>query len=342
MTFRELNEGGPQGPGFEFPIDLRKYLRWVVLGLVVVGIIAIGMGSFFQVEPEEEALVLRFGKPTRDVYPPGLHFKIPFVDQVVVLPVQRQHRLEFGFRSEPGKVTTVQDEGYDQESLMLTGDLQLVHVRWSVIYRIDDIQKWLFVVKNQEETIRDVAMAIMRELVGDYSLHELLTTKVNELQVEAMRLTGVSLSQKVPTGVSITELSIRDTDVPRGAKEAFDEFNRAEPGVREQLAKAKAALHSVTGDAEGEMKRAIGTAEKGLAEVVKNAEGEAEAFLAKLREFRAAPEITRQWMYLQTMTGFLARADSKLVLDAAGTGDTLKLLPLTDLLKVPGTEGGGR
>ncbi len=317
-------------------IKARRGYLWAGAALVVA-LIAV-FGSFFQVEPDERAIVLRFGRPTGVEYGPGLHMKLPIVDEAFKVAVERQHRLEFGFRSDPGKETVVKEQGYEHESLMLTGDLQLIHVRWSLIYKIDDMKTWLFNVDNQEETIRDISMAIMRQLVGDYSLHELLTVKVPALQNEAARETQSALRDKVPTGVEVTELSIRSTDVPLGAKEAFNEFNRTEPAVRRQLADSQAALEKVTGEADQEKKTAVGQAQKRALEIQLNAEGEAKAFLAKLAEYRQAPEITRQWMYLQTMQRVLSGADEKIVLGANAGGSTLKLLPLNDL----GGKGGGQ
>ncbi len=312
---------------------IKRNKRYIIAGLGLVILVILVFSSYFQVEPEEEAVVLRFGAPIEETYGPGLHFKIPFVDVVHKVAVERQHRLEFGFRSNPGQKTEVRERGYEEESLMLTGDLQLVHVRWSLIYKIDEIKTWLFEVKDQEATIRDISKAVMRQLVGDYSLHEVLTVKIRELQQVAMRETQIALRDKVPTGVVITELSIRNTDVPAGARAAFEEFNRTEPDVRRELDNAKAGYDKVTADAERQKKRAVGQAEREYARVVSNAEGEGSAFLDQWEEYQAAPGITRQWMYLQTMTRVLDGAQSKVVLDSTGAGaNTLKLLPLTDLM----------
>jgi len=329
----EVQGDGDEHPPFEWDEEgFAKFLSSLFsMGLVFL-VIVTAYGSFFQVEPEEEAVVLRFGAPMESVYGPGLHFKLPLIDRAFVVPVERQHRIEFGFRSEPGKVTTIQDSGFERESLMLTGDLLLAHVRWSVIYKIDDIETWLFQVANQEETIRDIANSVMRQLVGDYSLHELLTVKVRELQDRAMIATQKALRVKVPTGVVITELSVRSTDVPGGAKAAFDEFNRTEPDVRRMLAEAKASQHNVVGDAEQDRKVAIGKAEKAKEQVVKNAEGEAGAFLAQLQEYQQAPEITKQWLYLQAMTDVLTSVEEKILLDEDGSGTgAVKLLPLKQM-----------
>jgi len=319
-------------PGPQEIIDwLKRNKRYIITGLGLLLVVLLAFGAYFQVEPEEEAVVLRFGEPLTETYGPGLHFKIPFVDEVHTVAVERQHRLEFGFRSDPGKDTEVVERGYEQESLMLSGDLQLVHVRWSLIYKIDEIRTWLFEVKGQEETIRDISQAIMRQLVGDYSLHELLTVKLRELQDLAREETQKALRDKVPTGVVVTELSIRNTDVPAKAREAFERFNRTEPAVKAELSQARAELDQITGSAEREKKRAVGQAQQRYAEVVRNAEGEAEAFRTQLQEYVGAEAITRQWLYLQTMTKVLDNVDRKLVIDGDGSG-ALKLLPLDAFL----------
>ena len=320
----------------------------LIIWLVVLGLVAfLGYNSFYQVEVEEQAIVLRLGEPISEggetkVYDSGLKFKLPFIDQEYKIPVDRQLRLEFGFRSEPGKVTTVRSRGYEAESLMLTGDLLLAHVQWSVIYKIDDIETWLFKVKNQEDTIRDIAMAVMRQVVGDYSLHEVLTTKVREIQQLAMDQTELALKEKVPTGVSITQVAIKTTDPPERAQEAFDEFNRTEQKVRAQLSQAKAAKADAIGDAEGQQKNAIGQAQRQRAEIVNNAQGEAEAFLAQLAEYRRAPEITRQWLYLQTVQQVLGAVEEKLIIDdTAMEAGLAKLFGLVGDLDLPKTTTRG-
>lgn len=324
---------------------VKQKQRFIWLGIAAILVVVLALSSWFTVEPDERAIVLRFGAPIEEggtvvEYKPGLHFKIPLVDDVNKVAVERQYRLEFGFRSDPGKVTTVKETGFDKESLMLTGDLQLVHVRWSIIYQIRDPRVWLFDVKDQEATIRDITMAVMRQLVGDYSLNEVLTVKVREIQQLAKDMTNAALQKKVPTGVAITELAIKTTDVPQGAREAFDEFNRTEPEVRRTLAEAKAAQHNVTGDAELKKKQAVGIAEKDKAELVLNAEGEAAAFEEQLDKYLKAPEITRQWMYLQTMTNVMTQVD-KVILEGGGLmNETVKLLPLTDMLTPTGKQGG--
>jgi membrane protease subunit HflK len=161
-----------------------------------------------------------------------------------------------------------------------------------------------------------------------------LTIKVSELQQNAKVETNRALQFDVPIGITITELSIKETDVPDEAQEAFRRFNESEPAVRRTLSEAKAEQTNITGQAQLEKERAIGVARRSFHEIVKNAQGEAEAFLEQLEEYQMAPEITRQWMYLATMTKVMEEADQKILLDQdprGSGGNTLNVLPLTDM-----------
>ncbi len=295
----------------------------VLLVLGVVAALAIGSQLFFQLEPEEEAIVLRFGKPIPETFGPGLHFKIPVVDQVYRAPVNRQQRLEFGFRS--GSKAP-----FETESLMLTGDLMLVHVRWSLVYKIEDIHAWLFKIKGREPTVRDISMAVMRQIVGDYSLDETLTTKQLEIATFAQETTQAALREKVPTGVVVTEVAIKSADVPEAARKAFDDLTRTLAKVQGELAVAKGDQDNAIGAARSKKNELIGQAEKQRTQVIENAHGEAIAFLAKSTEYERAPEITRQWMYLKTMTQVLSALDEKLVIEDGKGAGIAKHLPLKD------------
>jgi membrane protease subunit HflK len=307
--------------------------RTVLIAFVVVGVLAMGRTVFFQLEPEEEAIVLRLGKPLPETFGSGLHTRIPFVDQVYKVPVHTQHRMEFGFRSQSvdkARASSPGLKGFDHESLMLTGDLMLVHVRWSLVYKIEDIHIWLFEIKDRENTIRDISMGVMRQIVGDYSLDEVLTTKQLEIATLAQETTQWALRDKVPTGVVITEVAIKSADVPDAARKAFDDLTRTLAKVQGELAEAKAEQDNVVGMARNTKNETIGVAEKERTQIIDNANGEAVAFLAKAAEYDRAPEITRQWMYLKTMTQVLSGLDEKLVIEEGRGGSIAKHLPLKD------------
>ncbi len=309
--------------------------RTIFIALAVVAALTTVSQIFFQLEPEEEAIVLRFGKPLPDVFTSGLHTRVPFVDQVYKVPVHRQQRMEFGYRSTGSSSAKSGVASHNTESLMLTGDLMLVHVLWSLVYKIEDIGPWLFEIKDREQTIRDISMGVMRQIVGDYSLDEVLTTKQLEIATLAQEATQAALREKVPTGVVITEVAIKTTDVPKAARKAFDDLTRTLAKVQGELAEAKADQDNVIGSARRQKNETIGKAEKGRSQIIENASGEASAFLAKLNEYERAPEITRQWMYLKTMTKVLAGLDEKLVIEDGQSGSIAKHLPLKDFFPPP-------
>lgn len=310
--------------------------------LAALVLLLLGSSVFFQLEPEEEAIVLRFGKPLAETFGPGLHTKIPLVDEVFAVPVNRQHRLEFGFRSKEGSASAAGAGAHAAESLMLTGDLMLVHVRWSVVYKIEDIHAWLFEIKDRESTVRDISMGVMRQIVGDYSLEEVLTTKQIEIATMAQSTTQGALRDKVPTGVVITELALKAADVPEQARKAFDDLTRTLAKVQGELAEAKAEQDNVVGTARRQKNEAIGQAEKRLAQVVENAHGEASAFLAKADEYQRAPEITRQWMYLKTMKQVLRLLEEKIVIEDRGGSGVSKHLPLKDFFPARAAAGASK
>ncbi|MFT5433836.1 MAG: membrane protease subunit HflK [Myxococcota bacterium] len=322
--------GGDDLPDPQMVFDhLKRNLKYILLGIVVIIMGILASGSFFTVDPEEQALVLRFGTPLDQAYGPGLHFKIPLIDQVYIVPVERQHRIEIGFRSDPGEQTTVREEGFKRESLMLTGDLSLAHVRWSVLYKINNLRAYLFNVKDQEGNVRDVAMGAMRAVVGDYSLDEMLTGKYELIAAEAAAHTQLALDA-VESGIRITEVAIQSTEVPDEAKKAFHELNKSVSQVKQRIRAAHASQKSIRGEAEEKRQTAIGKAEGEYAQTVQNAQGEATAFMTQLAEYRRAPEITRQWMYMDAMNEMLGKTGNKIILDKDAS-DIVKLLPLEDL-----------
>lgn len=328
--------GGDDLPDPRILFDqFKRNFRYILIGAGAVLLITLASGSFFTVEPEEKAVVLRFGSPLPEHFGPGLHFKIPLVDEVFIAPVDRQHRIEIGFRSDPGKQTTVKEVPYDHESLMLTGDLSLAHVRWSVLYRIKNIEHYLFNVKDPEENVRDVAKGIMRNVIGDYSLDEVLFGKYQEIASAAKDGTQKALDD-IASGVEVTNVELQKSEVPTEAKKAFDDLNRSVANVNRQIVEAYAARKRIRGEAEQHRQTLIGAAQGRYEQIVQNAEGEALAFTAKLTEYRRAPEITRQWLYLETMSTVLGAVDEKILIDGDSDGtDLVKLLPLDTMMGKP-------
>jgi modulator of FtsH protease HflK len=295
---------------------MRGRLLPIVLGLV-------GLGGLFttyaQVEPDEIGVLLRLGRfiGTAD---PGPHFRLPFgIDRIVKVPVQRQLKAEFGFRTEGSQDRVVGDVG--RESLMLTGDLNVAVVEWIVQYKIKDPYQYLFKVKNVEAMLRDISEASMRAVVGDHSVNEVLTTGRQKVASEA-KLLLQHLSDRYETGVDIQQVVLQDVNPPDPVKPSFNEVNQAIQEKERAINEAYAEMNREVPRARGEAEEAQRGAEGYAIERVNRARGEAERFARIYEEYRKAPDVTRKRMYLETVAKVLQKAGQKVVVDESQKGIT--------------------
>ncbi len=292
----------------------------VILGLAMV------WSTVYQIAPEEAGVVLRLGRFVRTT-DPGLRFKIPFVEQVQKVPVERQLKQEFGFRTvEAGVQSNFTTAGLDEESLMLTGDLNVAVVEWIVQYRVADVYNYLFKVRNVEETFRDMNEAVMREVVGDRTVTEVLTIGRQDIEVTAqVRLQ--KLSDQYENGIRIEQVVLQDVNPPDPVKPSWDEVNQAQQQRDQLINEALTDYNAVIPRARGEAEQAILQAEGYAVNRVNRAEGDATRFIAVYDEYRQAPGVTRRRMYLETMATMMARVPGKVILDSNAEG-ILPLLPL--------------
>ncbi len=303
-----------------------KAIGWAV---VVILLLVFLFSLWFTVAPEEVGVVLRFGKYTRTVNP-GLNFKLPFgIEKVYKVPVERQLKLEFGFRSTtPGVRTQYSDSGYLEESLMLTGDLNAAQVEWIVQYRINDPYKFLFRVRNAVMTFRDINEAVMREVVGDRTVDEVLTIGRQEVaSTVAVKLQ--ELCNQYEIGIKVDQVVLQDVNPPEQVKPAFNEVNEAQQEREKLINQAKSEYNKVIPRARGEAARTIEEAKGYALERINNARGEAAKFNAVFKEYSKAKEVTRQRIYLETMNDVLQKVGRKLITDEEVTG----ILPLFQLEK---------
>ena len=284
---------------------------------------------WFTVEPEEVGVVLQLGKYTRTVNP-GLNFKLPFgIEQVYKVPVERQLKLEFGFRSAvPGIRTTYSTTKYREESLMLTGDLNAAEVEWIVQYRVNDPYKYLFRVRNAEQTFRDINEAVMREIVGDRTVDEVLTVGRQEV-ASAVTVMIQGLCDQYELGIKVDQVVLQDVNPPESVKPAFNEVNEAQQEREKLINQAKSEYNKVIPKARGEAERTIEEAKGYALERVNQAAGEAAKFSSVFTEYSKAKEVTRQRIYLETMNDIMQKVGRKLITDEAATG----ILPLFQLDK---------
>jgi len=317
-------------------IKVAAIARGLVLFLVLAGV----WSSVYQVEPEEAGIVLRFGKYIRNT-DPGLHFKIPFVENVQKVPVERQLKQEFGFRTLSSNVQTQYSQStFDGEALMLTGDLNVAVVEWIVQYRISDPYSYLFKVRNVEETFRDMNEAVMREVVGDRTVTEVLTIGRQEIEVNAQTRLQ-ELCDQYDTGIRIEQVVLQDVNPPDPVKPSWDEVNQAQQQRDRMINEALADYNSVIPRASGEAQQTILQAEGYSLDRVNRSEGDASRFKALYEEYRRAPNVTRRRIYLETMTRMLPQAGNKVILDEQAQG----VLPLLSIGKgsspLPATTLGG-
>jgi modulator of FtsH protease HflK len=318
--------------------DLRDFrppkipLRLVGIGvLILFGLITL-YGSFYQVEPEEVGMVLRFGRYIRTTNP-GLHGKIPFLEEVLKVPVQRQLKQEFGYRTiESGIRSQYATAQFADESLMLTGDLNVAIVEWIVQYRVSDPYKYLFRVRNVTETFRDMNEAMMREVIGDRTVTEVLTVGRQEIEMQVM-LQLQELCDQYETGITVDQIVLQDVNPPDPVKPSWDEVNQAQQQRDRLINEARAEYNEVVPRARGEAEQLVLQAEGYAVDRTNRAEGDAARFKALYEAYRRAPEVTRKRMYLETMQRVLPRMGGKLLLDDSAEG-VLPLLPLDMLQRI--------
>jgi len=293
--------------------------------LIVVGIIAIvvAFSSFYTVGPDEVGVIKRFGAYMRAT-DPGLHVKIPFVESVTKVKVKRVFKEEFGFRTiEAGVRTIYAPERWEDESLMLTGDLNVVNVEWIVQYRIVDPYKYLFKIRDARKTIRDISEVVMRLTVGDRSVDEILTMGRVEAATKAEeKLQKILNSYDI--GIKVVTLKLKDVNPPDPVKPAFNEVNEARQEREKFINEAWQAYNKVIPKAKGEAKRTIAEAEGYATKRVNQAEGDAKRFIALWQEYKEAEDVTRKRLYLETLTEILPRVGKIYVIDS----EQKSILPL--------------
>jgi len=314
----------------------RPPLRSVlVVVLVVIGLIA-AWTTFFTVEPEEVGVVLRFGRYTRTA-DPGLNLKLPSpIEQVFKVPVQRQLKEEFGFRTARADVRTSYDRGdYSGESLMLTGDLNVAVVEWTAQYRVSDPYKFLFKVRNVQKTFRDMNEAVMRGVVGDRSVSEVLTVGRQEVASKVEEELQ-ALCNQYETGITVDQIVLQDVNPPDPVKPSFNEVNQAEQERERAINEARSEYNRVIPKARGEALQAIEQAQGYAIDRVNRAKGDAALFEQLLAAYRRAPEVTRRRIFLETMEAVYPKTQRKLLIDTQLKG----MLPVLDLDGAAKSTGG--
>ncbi|MBL8727623.1 MAG: FtsH protease activity modulator HflK [Planctomycetes bacterium] len=296
-----------------------RHLRWLPLLLIPIGLLT----ALYQVPAEGVGVVLRFGRYA-STQEPGLHYKLPFgIDEVAIVQTRRQLKLEFGFQTPDATNPDQYGRQPEREKSMVTGDLNAALVEWVVQYRIDDPKLYLFQVREPAQTLRDLSEAVMREVIGDRTVDEVITVGRQEIEtVAADRLRTMSKTYEL--GFVIDQVQLKNVNPPRDVQASFNEVNKAEQDRESMINVANGEYNKIVPRARGEAAQRISEAEGYRLKRVNEALGDATAFQAVLAEYVKAPSITKTRLYLETMAQVLPALGDKWIVDERVT----QLLPM--------------
>ena len=306
----------------------------IILGLVLL--IAIwAFSGLYRVLPDEQGVVLRFGKFTSTTQP-GLNYHIPYPIETVLTPkVTKVNRIDIGFRSasDTGRTSGVDD--VSEESLMLTGDENIVNIDFSVFWVIKDAGKFLFKIQSPVETVKAAAETAMREVIAKSKLQSILTEGRSKIEIETQEI-AQSLLDEYESGIQLTQVQTQKADPPDEVIDAFRDVQAARADMERSKNEAEAYQNDVIPRARGEAAKILQEAEAYKKQVVAAAEGEASRFVAIYNEYAKAKRVTQERMYLETMEKVLADID-KVIIDRKA-GGVVPYLPLPELSKKKGSD----
>lgn len=333
-----------------------KKSRWIIPALILLS--GVLYTSVYTVPSDSVAVVLRFGK-LDTILPAGLHFKLPLgIDQVNIVPTKRQLKQEFGF-STPGAQDPNQNISLNNsfnntlnnigrssrqrdlelarnqvgETQMVTGDLNTALVEWVIQYRIADPKNYLFEVRDPAGTLRYVSESVMREVVGDRTVDEVITIGRQEIEVEALKKMQ-ALATKYVMGISIDQVQLKNINPPKPVQASFNEVNQAQQEKEKLINEARREYNRIIPLAEGERDQRIRAADGYRIKRINEAEGDVLRFNALYDEFELAPEVTRRRIYVETMQQVMPTISKKIIIDSG----TLGILPLLDLTSIEGSK----
>ena len=298
----------------------------ILAALAVIVALIGGSTAIYTVQAESQGVVLRFGKYVRTV-DPGLRFKLPFgIETVAKVPVKRQLKQEFGFGT-PGATNPTQfSSEQDQERSMVTGDLNTATVEWIIQYRIREPESFLFKVRNPGITLRDISESVMRTVVGDRTVDEVITIGRQEIEAEVLaQLQGVV--NKYELGLSIDQVQLKNVNPPSPVQPSFNEVNQAQQEREQLINVANGEYNKVVPRASGEAKQKIQAAEGYALKRVNEAQGDVSRFNAVLAEYLDAREVTKRRIYIETMREIIPKLGKKVIIDEQAS----QVLPLLQL-----------
>jgi len=285
-------------------IDFQKMpkLKPKTIGIIIVVLLIViaAFSSFYMVDQKEQAVVLLFGKFNR-ITEPGLHFKLPFgIEKNFNVPTQRILKEEFGFRTEEAGITTrYSSRDFSEESIMLTGDLNIIDVQWIIQYQIVEPMNWLFKVENQRKTIRDISQSVINLLIGDRTIFDVIGSERTNIEQKGREMMN-EFFKLYELGVRVTTVRLQSIVPPKGAvQDAFEDVNKSIQDLNRLINEGKEAYNNTIPKARGQAKQVIQAAQGYAAEKVNMAKGDVARFLAVYGEYRKNPKITRTRLYYE-------------------------------------------
>lgn len=323
ITTTSGSAASPFPPGFQFH-PLRFILGLIGFIGIVVALISLFTG-FVSIPTNSVGVKLRFGA-YHSTEGPGLAYAIPYVDEIRLVPTQRLLKLEFGFTTQGATNQYQGDEQPEDTETMITGDLNTALVPWVVQYRITDPQRYLFGAREPEQTLRDLSESVMREVIGDRTVDEVLT--IGRHDIETATLTRLAkLCSEYGLGMQIQQVQLATVRPPPAVQAAFNEVNQAQQEKQTAINQAWAIYNDAVPNARGQAKEREKQAEAYAFRRVNGAKGDTEKFSLLLTEYSKAPEITRERLYFEAMESILPGLERKVVVDDSIKG-VLQTIPL--------------
>ncbi len=306
MSERDVSPGN-------LPFKLKPKL--IVIAIIVIAVLSLVLSSFYIVDQTERAVVLRFGQFLQ-INGPGLHFKLPFgIDTSINVPIKVQD-LYFGYRTDKAGITTIYSRrDYPEESIMLTGDLNIVDIEWTLQFKINDPKAWLFAVENQEKTIRDISQSTINLLVGDRSIFDVIGSERDNIQIRCRDMMNEIL-REYNLGIDVIEVKLQNTRPPEGRVfDSFEDVNVAIQDMNRLINEGKEEYNKIIPKASGEAERLIQEAKGYASERVNEADGDVARFNAVLTEYLKAKDITRARLYIEMIEEVFANQEGTTLID---------------------------
>ena len=297
----------------DLEVKIRSFFKrpsYVVSVIAGVILLAAAGSSLFVVDQAEQAVITRFGRYYATLGP-GLQYKIPFIDKKFIVPGNKVVQTEqFGFKiTKSGSVNQYQNN-ITRESTMLTGDLNIVDVEWIIQYRIVDPRAWLFTVQEKDQTIRDISRSVINTLVGDRAILDVMSSERSNIENLAVSMMNEQFSQ-LGLGINVFAVKLQNIVPPEGVQDAFEDVNKAIQDMNRFINEGKESYNSEIPKAKGEADRQIQVADGYAAERVNKAKGDVARFNSVYEEYRKAPAVTRERLYLETMEEIFASGAEK-------------------------------